>query len=116
MIPFSSGFKGYEQAEDIHGQIRLCKENNKNMLHLKNMNFCLACDYNENQARQVKKLLDREGVGALSLFVFASSDEEKCLKLASVYKAEYIVCENDETKERFKNLTDSFTVITDGEL
>lgn len=115
MTDFSSGFKGYEKAEDIHGQIRLCLSENKNMLHLKNMNFNFACNYNDSQAKEVKKLLDREGVKALSLYVNDDVPAERVKSLASIYSVEYIVVGSDEKKKELENDISDLTVITEGE-
>lgn len=115
MTDFSKGFKGYERAEDIHGQIRLCKGENLDMLHLKNMNFNFACSYTVPQAKEVKKILDREGVKALSLWVSEETEPSAAVELASVYGVEYIVAENEETKNRLLASGSSFTVITEEE-
>lgn len=116
MNDFSLGFKGYEKAEDIHGQIALCKEAGKSFLHLKNMNFNFACNYSENQAKEIKKILDREGVKALSLWVGEKADALNALRIAAIYGTEYLVAETEEIKnELLKKSNGSFTVINEKE-
>ena len=111
MADFSEGFFGYEKAEDIHGQIKLCLESGKTYLHLKNMNFNFACRYSSAQAKQVRNLLDREGVKALSLWVANGVSAKDAVELADIYGAEYIVAEDEETKNAIENNTDKFKVI-----
>jgi len=112
MATFSDGFFGYEKAEDIHGQIRLCRSAGKNCLHLKNMNFNYACRYSPSQASQVRALLDREGIKALSLWVAKDIEPQKAIALAEIYGVEYIVAENYKAKMAIKNMTDKFKVIS----
>lgn len=114
MTDFSLGFKGFLQAEDIHGQIRLCKADNKNMLHLDNMNFNYACKYDDSQAKEVKKLLDREGVRALSLYVRNDVSPERARALADIYGVEYLVVDSDEKKRELESLITDKQIITDG--
>ncbi len=112
MTDFSLGFKGYEKAEDIHGQIRLCKAENKSFLHLNNMNFNFACKYDDNQAAEVKKLLDREGVKALSLFVLEDVSAFRVKALADIYGVEYLVVNSKEKKQELeKDIKDKIIVI-----
>ena len=111
MADFSSGFKGYESAEDIHGQIRLCKENGGNMLHLKNMNFNFACSYNASQAKQVRLLLDREGVSALSLYVSDEVSPENAKMLAGIYGVEYLVVGSEEKKRELAGVFEEGKII-----
>lgn len=112
MTDFSLGFKGYEKAEDIHGQIRLCKDAGKTMLHLKNMNFNFACKYDDSQAKEVKKLLEREGVKALSLFVSDDVSPFRAGVLADIYGVEYIVVTSENRKKELeKEITDKDIVI-----
>ena len=113
MADFSMGFKGYEKAEDIHGQIRLCKENGGNMLHLKNMNFNFACKYNASQAKQLKLLLDREGVRALSLYISDSVTPENAKMLADIYGVEYLTVGNDGKKQELSNVFDGEKIIVE---
>ena len=115
-MDFSNGFKGYEKAEDLHGQILLCKSAGKKALHLKNMNFNLACRYSENAAREIKKILDREGVSVLSLWTDKNTEPSSVLLLAKIYGAEYIVTDTKDTKEKILSVSDgNFKIITEEE-
>lgn len=116
MADFSLGFFGYEKAEDIHGQIRLCQTAGKTLLHLKNMNFNFACRYSPEQAKQVKIILDREGVKALSLWVAKDVEPQRAVENAKIYGVEYIVAEDENTKKAIENISDEFTVMTEGEI
>ena len=113
MADFSLGFFGYEKAEDIHGQIRLCRAAGKSLLHLKNMNFNFACRYSPEQAKQVRMILDREGVKALSLWVANDVEPKLAVENAKIYGVEYIVAEDDKTKNAIESISDEFTVITE---
>ncbi len=113
MSDYSQGFKGYELAEDIHGQIKLCKEQNLDSLHLKNMNFNFACCYDDNQANEVKKLLDRNGIKALSLYINDDVSPERAKKLASIYGVEYLVTGNEEKKHQLEKEINDLIIITD---
>jgi hypothetical protein len=115
MADFSSGFSGYEKAEDIHGQIRLCLAAGNSLLHLKNMNFNFACRYSPEQAKQVRLILDREGVKALSLWVAGDVEAQNAVTLAGIYGVEYIVAETAEIKNAIEKLTDKYTVIAENE-
>ena len=112
-----NGFCGYLYAEDIHGQIALCKNAGKKGLCLKNLNFNYACNYNENQAKEVKKILAREGVYAVSLWVGETSLPEDYVKLAGVYEVEYIVTSSEDMKEKLLKLcSDKYKVFTEKEV
>lgn len=103
MSIYSQGYKGYEQAEDIHGQIRLAKAQNIDSLHLKNMNFNFACYYDDNQAKEVKKLLDKNSIKALSLFIKDDVPSDRAKSLASIYQVQYLVTDSEEKRQQLEN-------------
>ena len=71
------------------------------------MNFCYACRYDDNQAKEVRKLLEREGVKALSLYVGNDVSAERVKALADIYGVEYIVVNSQDKKtELEKEITD----------
>ena len=115
MSIYSQGFKGYEMAEDIHGQIRLAKAQNIPEIHLKNMNFNFACNYSDNQAKEVKKLLDKNGIKALSLFVNDDVPADRAKSLASIYQVKYIVTDNEEKRSELEKEITDFTIVNEGE-
>ncbi|MBO4339352.1 MAG: hypothetical protein K5755_02310 [Clostridiales bacterium] len=111
MSDFSQGFKGYELAEDIHGQIRLAKEKNINSLHLKNMNFNFACNYDDSQAKEVKKLLDKNGMNALSLFIKNDVSPFRAEKLGAIYGVKYLVTDNEDKKRELEDNINDFIIV-----
>ena len=115
MSIYSQGFKGYETAEDIHGQIRLAKALNIDSLHLKNMNFNFACNYDDSQAKEVKKLLDKNGIKALSLFVNDDVSPERARSLAEIYQVKYIVTDNEEKRKQLADEITEFEIVNEGE-
>jgi hypothetical protein len=115
MSVYSQGFKGYEEAEDIHGQIRLAKAKNIDSLHLKNMNFNFACYYDDAQANEVKKLLDKNGIKVLSLFIKDDVPAERAKSLAGIYQAKFLVTATEgKKKELEKEITD-IEIFNEGE-
>ena len=115
MSIYSQGFKGYEMAEDIHGQIKLAKAQNIHELHLKNMNFNFACNYDDNQAKQVKKLLDKNGIKALSLFINDDVSADRAKSLASIYQVRYLVTATEEKKKELEKEINDIEIVTQGE-